>query len=163
MRYFAYGSNMSISRLRQRAPSAQRLGAYALHGHELRFHKKSEDGSGKCDAYECGNADKVVFGALFEISEIDKPVLDRAEGLGSGYQEKNVVLVDDHGTETDGTTYYATSIDADLTPYCWYLRHVLVGATEASLPGDYIARLEAIACIEDPDRDRDARERAIHG
>ncbi|MDH5171678.1 MAG: gamma-glutamylcyclotransferase [Gammaproteobacteria bacterium] len=163
MRYFAYGSNMSIARLRGRAPSARRLGTCALHGHQLRFHKRSHDGSGKCDAYQCADAGNVIFGALFEISETDKPALDRAEGLGSGYAQKSVELVYDHGAVTDATTYYATSMDSQLKPYCWYLRHVLVGARESSLPEDYIARIEAVGCIADPDLERDARERAIHG
>jgi gamma-glutamylcyclotransferase len=51
MYYFAYGSNMSLSRLRERVPSAEAVGCFSLNGHDLRFHKLSKDGSGKCDAF----------------------------------------------------------------------------------------------------------------
>jgi hypothetical protein len=49
--YFAYGSNMETARLRERMPSAKPLGVAKLSGHELRFHKRSKDGSGKCNAF----------------------------------------------------------------------------------------------------------------
>jgi hypothetical protein len=50
MQYFAYGSNMSLRRLRTRVPSAVKLGNATLFGHQLKFHKRSQDGSAKCDA-----------------------------------------------------------------------------------------------------------------
>ena len=46
---FAYGSNMPSARLRGRCPSARAIGIAELRGHELRWHKRSKDGSGKCD------------------------------------------------------------------------------------------------------------------
>ena len=46
MRYFAYGSNMSIARLSERAPSAEVIGVARLRSHVLRFHKVGTDGSG---------------------------------------------------------------------------------------------------------------------
>lgn len=55
MKYFAYGSNMSLLRLWQRVPSAVRIGVFTLQGHQLRFHKLGKDGSGKCDAYQTNN------------------------------------------------------------------------------------------------------------
>jgi len=81
MLYFAYGSNMSVSRLRKRVPSASPLGCHILKKHDLRFHKKSKDGSGKCDAYETSNDKDIVYGALFGIDPNEKPALDAAEGL----------------------------------------------------------------------------------
>jgi hypothetical protein len=54
--YFAYGSNMSTARLRQRMPSCKPLGTAVLSEHKLRFHKRSTDQSGKCNAFArpCG-------------------------------------------------------------------------------------------------------------
>jgi hypothetical protein len=49
--YFAYGSNMSTARLRERMPSCKPLGTATLPGHALRFHKRSTDKSGKCNAF----------------------------------------------------------------------------------------------------------------
>jgi gamma-glutamylcyclotransferase len=163
VKYFAYGSNMSISRLRERAPSALALGRHALKEHDLRFHKSSKDGSGKCDAFYTGDHVDIVFGALFDISPGEKSALDKAEGLGYGYEEKSVAVLASDGSSREATTYFATEIDEYLKPYTWYLNHVLVGAGETSLPDDYVQwKISAIGSIQDADRKRDARERAVH-
>ena len=59
-----------------------------MRDHDLRFHKKSKDGSGKCDALETNNSEHFVIGVVFKISETDKSELDRKEGLGFEYEEK---------------------------------------------------------------------------
>ena len=69
MKYFAYGSNMSLLRLRERVPSAERLGVFKLEQHVLRFHKIGIDGSGKCDAFLTEDPNASVIGALFEIDK----------------------------------------------------------------------------------------------
>lgn len=163
MKYFAYGSNMSLLRLRERVPSAERIGRFTLVEHVLRFHKSSEkDGSAKCDALFTGNADDCVIGALFEIPEGEKGPLDRAEGLGVGYQEKRVTVVDVWGNSLEAFTYYATKTDSSLLPYSWYVHHVLHGAKETGVPAHYLDAVSATKSREDPDRERDARERAIY-
>ncbi len=163
MNYFAYGSNLSLARLSERAPSARRIATCFLPGHALRFHKAGRDGSGKCDAYATGDPGDVVFGALFDICPGHKPALDAAEGLGAGYEEKVVVLVGAGGERVEAVTYYATAIDASLRPYCWYRNHVLVGARESRLPAAYVARIEQVDTWRDPDPLREARQLAIHG
>jgi len=86
MKYFAYGSNMSLLRLRARVPNAERIGMFTLVEHSLRFHKWSrKDKSAKCDALFTGNPEYFVIGALFWIPREEKHPLDRAEGLGFGY------------------------------------------------------------------------------
>lgn len=162
MKYFAYGSNMSISRLRKHVPSAERVGTFTLGSHDLRFHKTSKDGSGKCDAFETENPADYVIGALFEINEDEKPDLDRAEGLGYGYEEKIVSVSNECGDSFEAVTYYATNIDESLQPYSWYVLHVIVGAKETAVSAHYLQKIESITSIEDPDKNRDARERAIH-
>lgn len=163
MHYFAYGSNMSLARLSARVPSAVSLGHHTLAAHELRFHKAGSDGSAKCDAFHSGNTGDVVHGVLFDICEREKPYLDRAEGLGFGYDEKRVIVRSTSGERVESVTYFALTIDAALRPYDWYLDHVLVGAREASLPEHYIrAHIMSVSSIEDPDRDRGRRERALY-
>jgi gamma-glutamylcyclotransferase len=160
--YFAYGSNMSISRLRQRAPSASRVGVCTLQYHDLRYHKKSADGSGKCDAYQTGKPNDFIIGSLFTIEPREKPLLDSAEGLGAGYEEKQVSLVIDSGKSVVAVMYYATAIDETLRPYSWYLQHVIIGANESKCLSSYVRRIKATETIKDEDWERDARERAIH-
>ena len=163
MKYFAYGSNMSISRLRQRVPSAKALGCHALKQHDLRFHKSSKDGSGKCNVVYTGDDNDIVYGALFEMNPSEKPSLDKAEGLGNGYDEKNVSVLAADGSSIEATTYIATIIDDHLKPYSWYLNHVLVGASETPLPDKYIlTKIRAVEPIQDANKERNARERAVH-
>ena len=163
MKYFAYGSNMSLTRLRERAPSAVAIGCYTLAGHDLRFHKSGRDGSGKCDAFHSGDRCDVVYGVVFDICPSEKPALDKAEGLGYGYDEKNVTIHSVDGTLLESFIYIATETDESLKPYSWYVNHVLVGARAASLPQEYVRnKIAIVQSIEDPDTERDAKQRAMH-
>jgi hypothetical protein len=162
MYYFAYGSNLSIARLRQRVLVVERIGLFRLNSHELRFHKAGKDGSGKCDAFETGDQAHFLWGSVFDIDAAMKSSLDDAEGLGFGYEEKRVTVTGEAGVRLEAFTYYATSIDESLRPYSWYLDHVLIGAKESGVPVGYRARLEAIDCIIDPDIQRDRKERSVH-
>ncbi|HHX8335971.1 TPA: gamma-glutamylcyclotransferase family protein [Vibrio diabolicus] len=162
MKYFAYGSNMSLARLRERVPSAKRIGMYCLTKHQLSFHKSSKDGSGKCDAYFTDNIKHNIFGALFEIDENEKKALDRAEGLGYGYDQKLVNVEGLDGQVFEAVTYVATNIDNTLAPYSWYLNHVVVGAKETSVPENYLENILAVEVLEDTDKERDRKQRKMY-
>jgi len=158
---FSYGSNMSLARLQDRVPSARFVAVAILPAHRLRFHKVSRDNSGKCDAEETENPNDRVYGVVYEIANDEKPDLDRKEGLGSGYDEKEVEVITDQGNLTS-LMYFATRINSALKPYRWYKEHVLVGAREYGLPPEYIAQIEAIEAVEDPDATRSERELATY-
>ena len=152
---------MSINRLRERVPSANVITIAKLSCHLLDFHKVSIDGSGKCDAYETGNPDDFLYGVVFEIDPSEKRKLDRAEGLGYGYEEKEVTVIDNNGKCILTTTYYATNIYKTLKPYHWYKNFVVHGAKENNLPKDYIEMLTLIESIDDPDKVREKRNENI--
>lgn len=152
---FAYGSNMLTSRVRKRCPSATALGIAELHGYELRWHKRSRDGSGKCNVVQT-NETAVVYGVLYEIPVGEKQAIDKAEGLGNGYEEQNAEVAF-KGAPRMAVIYYATDIDPSLRPYTWYKAFVVAGAKEHNLPEKYIERLVATDAMEDPDRKRHAR------
>ena len=162
IKYFAYGSNMSLLRLQERVPSAKRLETVTLKHHQLRFNMSGTDDSGKCDAFQTGNSTDSVIGAMFEINKDEKGVLDQAESLGSGYNEKLVSVQNDLGEIFEATTYYAIKLDASLKPYSWYLNHVIIGAKETKVPDEYLAVIESVECIEDTDMARDARQRSMY-
>ncbi len=153
---------MSLLRLQERVPSAKKLEIVTLTNHQLRFNMNCDDGSGKCDAFQTNNIKDTVIGALFEIDKNEKDVLDRAESLGFGYDEKSVCVQNYSGEVFKALTYYAIKIDASLKPYSWYLNHVIIGAKETKLPTDYLAVIESIECVEDPDKNRDAKQRAMY-
>lgn len=162
MLYFAYGSNMSSVRLRARVPSAVARGIAGLPGHRLVFHKTGRlDGTAKCDAMETGNPCDRVFGVLFEIDPQHRPLLDHAEGLGSGYEHK-IVTVQMDNSRYEAFTYYATITDASLRPLHWYRQHVLHGALEYGLPPEYIEAIRRVESIPDQDAARQESELALY-
>ncbi|MEP0519713.1 MAG: gamma-glutamylcyclotransferase family protein [Hyphomicrobiales bacterium] len=170
---FSYGSNMSHQRIRARVPSARFLRAGYLTHHTLRWHKLSKDGSGKCDAFETGVFTDVVWGGLFRITADEKHLLDSAEGLGTGYQEKRVEVscihdeADQHKTQTNlqkttqATLYTAIPINHLVKPYSWYKNFVVSGARQCGLPAPYVAALDAVETAEDPNKKRCSMNEAI--
>lgn len=160
--YFSYGSNMSTPRIRRRIASASVVSTACLHEHSLRFHKKSVDGSAKCDILHTHDPDDIVHGVLFKIESRDKRILDGYEGLGKGYEEKQVSIHLPDGQVLVASTYYATHIDASLQPYHWYKEHVLRGAREHALPAWHIAAIEAVESIDDPSAANHAAELSIY-
>jgi hypothetical protein len=160
MLYFAYGSNMSLARFRERVPSAKRRSVGYLYGHRLAFHKVSADGSAKCDACETGDAEDYVMGVLYEINQEHRSILDLTEGFG--YHDKNVTVTTLSGEVVAAFMYYANTINKEISPYLWYKQHVLSGARENDLPCTYIESIEAVPAVEDCDAERSRRELCIY-
>lgn len=160
--YFAYGSNLGLRRLRARVPSAEPLGTALLVGHRLCFHKIGRDGSGKCDALLTAHENDRVEGRVFHLDPAEVRDLDRAEGLGLGYERRGVRVATADGGTVDAFAYFATRIDARLDPFDWYKLHVLRGAREAGLSPGYRAVIEAVRSRIDRDGARATRELSIY-
>ena len=160
--YFAYGSNMSSRRLEERVPSARAVDVGRLSGHRLAWHKRGGDGSGKCDIAPAQPHD-AVYGVLYEMDAVEKPNLDRVEGLGRSYGQKSVELwLLNQQRVMTASTYYALIIDGTCLPYGWYRDHVLIGAREHGLPEDYVRMIESVPTFEDSDEVRERLERRVH-
>lgn len=165
LRYFAYGSNMFVRRIRQpdRAPSAVPLSTGALVGHRLLFHKRStRDGSGKCNVIRTNMAGDLVYGVLFEISRGNGHSLDVVEGRNRGYAREDVDVMTPHGW-VKAFTYVAQShyIDDALQPFHWYKGFVVAGAGEHRLPATYRGTLQIVPSVPDPDTARDLAARRL--
>ena len=146
----------------QRVPSANPIGVVPMPGKRLAFHKRSQDGSGKCLFFEPGGADDIMYGVVYEFDAAEKGKLDKAEGLGKGYIEQ-LVAVPLNDNTFQACTYVAASthIDASRVPYDWYKEMVLLGARYHRFPTEYIAKIEVVASALDPDASRAARKEAI--
>lgn len=93
-----------------------------------------------------------------------KPVLDRYEDLGNGYDLHSFKPTIDFGT--DEIFYYMATESrflCDHHPFNWYLQLVIEGARENALPGYYIERLERIETQIDPNSERRIRNYEILG
>lgn len=149
MRYAAYGSNLHPLRLQARVPSARLLGTGRLPGWALRFHKRGTDGSGKGSIVEAGGS---VYVAVYEMSDDGMSVLDRIEGIDTGYRRASVGMPGFGACDT----YLArpSHIDDALQPYDWYREMVLVGARVHGFPDGYVERICEIVTCTDPDAAR---------
>ncbi|MFW6058299.1 MAG: gamma-glutamylcyclotransferase family protein, partial [Persicimonas sp.] len=148
LKYFAYGSNMLTERLRRRVPSTTPLGPARLEGFELRFHKRGADGSAKCNVV--ADTDACVHGVLFEIHSQERYLLDRAEGLGYGYELVDIELDTSQGA-VEAFCYVASPdhIDRSLLPFRWYKDFVVHGGVEHQLPAPYVQRIRQIEALSD--------------
>jgi gamma-glutamylcyclotransferase len=143
--YFAYGSNMSLARLRARIPEAQSLGAARLPGHGLRIDKLGRDRSAKANLVIA--AGEEVWGVLYRMPHEGFARLDRHEG---GYVRFEADVEDAAGALRRALSYRSERRADDPRPFAWYRAHMLAGAREHGLPEAWIQRLEAIAVRPDP-------------
>ena len=63
--YFAYGSNLHPMRLMERVPSAELVGVAKHPNHALTFHKRSNDGSSKCNMFN--SESDLIYGAIYKL------------------------------------------------------------------------------------------------
>lgn len=162
--YFAYGSNLTHSRLVARIGMCQVRATATLSGYRLAFHKRGADGSAKCDAHHTGDSLDRVRGVVYEITAEQKAVLDRYEGVGFGYAMHTVEAVVDatsragdmNGGAIRTLIYLAQSeyVDPRAVPFSWYRDFVAEGARRHGLPAEYVGTIEAVTAVQDPDRRR---------
>jgi len=158
--YFAYGSNMLTRRLRKRTPSAMAIGTVFVERYRLTFNKVSTDGSGKCNIKPTNDPADRVYGVLFSIEIREEENLDEAEGLGSGYQKRDVRVVSPTGAQT-AIASVADNTNPLLLPYDWYKDFVVRGAIEHKLPVVYVRRLQTTGSLRDSNERRRARNEAV--
>lgn len=156
--YLAYGSNLHPLRLAERIPSSRLLGITLLARHTVSFAKRSWDRSAKCTLVFTDNPDDAAHCAVYELDEGERHLLDRAEGLGSGYEEAMFEVQID-GRAVVAFAYVAATSHrvTGLPPYDWYMALVIEGARYHGFPDAYIADLSDIECRPDPDPVRNRR------
>jgi gamma-glutamylcyclotransferase (GGCT)/AIG2-like uncharacterized protein YtfP len=151
---------MCKGKLKGITPSCKDPFVAKLKKHNLRFHKQSTDESGKADAYPTDNETDEVLGVVFNVDDSEVRNLDESEG---GYNRTDIEVFDNEGNLHNVETYIAKKdkINSTLKPYTWYKRLVIEGACQHSLPREYIAKIEVIESEEDPDKERNAKNRVI--
>jgi hypothetical protein len=154
--YFAYGSNLHPLRLTERISTADLQGTGHVLGRRLAFHKKGKDGSGKCDAAQAADSERVI-GALYVVDSCQWSTLCGIEGVGSGYEEVTVSVERDDG-QVAARTFIAQpdSVDSSLAPFDWYHALVMEGARFHGFPNDYTEQIDAVHSFVDPDSERAA-------
>ncbi len=163
MLIFSYGSNMNLNRLTQRVPSAVKVSNAFLPGYKLVCNKESKDGSAKANIAKTNISGELVWGVLFNIDSKEKPLLDKAEGLGLGYNEDTLTFWNQLSNSYSAQVYIAdsNSINNHLLPFDWYKEFIVTGGIQNKLPADYISQLQSIPCVPDPDEKRRLKNYSI--
>ncbi|MDH3690320.1 MAG: gamma-glutamylcyclotransferase [Gammaproteobacteria bacterium] len=160
--YFAYGSNLHYQRIAARVGGCTIHGRARVRGYQLAFHKVSQDGSGKCNAFRTDEIDHELWGVLYGLSVEQQKILDEIEGVGFGY-EAEICSVEVADAVFGGVFYVAQTeyVDHTARPYSWYKDFVLHGARQHRLPEPHVEMIEAIEALQDPDIDRHQANVAI--
>ena len=146
----AYGSNLHPVRLTARVPSAELIGTAFLPGWSLRFNKVSNvDGSAKCSIERGGEG---TWHAIYRITAAEKRLLDACEGLGNGYDDLPLDFAE--FGRCFSYTASPSHIRTGLDPFDWYKAMVLRGCEVNRFPADYVAAIQAVEAMPDPDRER---------
>lgn len=159
LNYLAYGSNLHPRRLQHRVPSARVIGTVGLMGWQLKFHKRGQDASAKCNIIQTGRTSDVVYGAVYEMSASEKTVLDRVEGLNFGYRLAHMEIAGQ-----DPAFFYVAEkehIDNNLLAFDWYKELVIAGSHYHDFPETYLKQINMTNVVPDHDVTRQQYHMAI--
>ena len=103
----------------------------------------------------------VVHGVLFRIDEAERIDLDKAEGLGHGYELCVASIV--CAQQRFSAFFYIAQegYHTEAKPYEWYMNFARAGAYEHQLPQYYQDRLAGWTCRIDCDATRRKRNQEI--
>jgi gamma-glutamylcyclotransferase (GGCT)/AIG2-like uncharacterized protein YtfP len=143
MYYFAYGTNMSESRMRALTPFTKREGA-RLEGYRLVFNKQSNADPRMGFANVVPDRDSSVEGVLYEVDEAGLGKLDISEGSPDHYSRRELEVVTSKGKKVIAEVYIASDpkVRPGLRPSKSYMANLLSGADV--LPKGYVKSLQEI-------------------
>ena len=142
MKYFAYGSNMDAARMNKRIGRIPEQKLAKLSGYSLVFNKKADNKTGVGYANISVSEIGLVYGILYEITEIELKMLDVYECVRSSHYKRFPVNVQVNQETVTATTYIACEgkIREGLLPERKYIDHLL--AASNLLPPDYVLALQ---------------------
>jgi len=144
--HFAYASNMNRAQMKSRAGEILEERPGRLENYELVFNKKVRGGTGGANIRPAPG--KSVLGVLYKINESTFRNLDRFEGAPEHYRRIEVAVRDGKGETIGAQAYIATKVEKRLRPAPHYLKTILEGAAEHSLPAEYVEIIKAAAALD---------------
>jgi len=128
IKYFAYGSNMDMSRLSSRGVNPITRNKGTLKDWKLKFNKKASAGDWSFANIEPSKGD-IVEGLVFEIKESDLKLLDKFEGAPRHYR-REFLVVETYTETIKCITYIAQTehVVEGLLPTKEYMEFLLNGA-----------------------------------
>lgn len=103
-----------------------------------------------------GLEEDTVIGAIYEMRDAEKSLLDQCEGPGYRCDTIELELA---GDLYNCFVYIAepSHIDDHLVPHCWYKNLVLLGAEYHGLPESYLESIRRVTEGTDPDQEQHRR------
>lgn len=138
---FGFGSNMDLTQIKKRCPSAKLVTRAYVQDVEIRYTRYSEvRKGGVADMYHAPG--HKVWGLIVDISQEDLVLLDEIECGGMGYKRIEVSAFDDNGKEFKAYAYDVIDKKPDITPTKVYEWLVYSGAYNLNLPNFYLKHLK---------------------
>lgn len=144
--YFAYGSNMSKTRMQQRLVQYKSRRPATLKGYDLQFNKINRQVAGAGFANIVPQENSMVEGVIYEIDEAGLKILDGFEGYPKRY-DRQMLSVEMEGKVIEANVYIAQRMEtkSGLKPEITYLKYLLDGRD--MLSADYYFKLEKLKAI----------------
>ena len=129
VKYFAYGSNMDIGRMKERKVSFSQRKLAILEGWRLEFNKEASQNPQEGFANIVPDEKDIVEGILYEIVDEDLRKLDKCEGYPKHYDRKPFSVICGGKAET-AIAYIAqpNKVKNGLKPTAEYLEHLQKGS-----------------------------------
>ena len=142
MLYFAYGSNMLPSQMRQLCPGCVLVGAARLRDYRLAFNRPFAgwDGRGVAGIEAC--PDGLVEGVLWDITEAHRDALDAYEQYPTEYGRAELTVTTFDGRTVSAFAYVARPLGT-FRPGRRYRDAIVEGARAHGLTPEYIRFLES--------------------
>lgn len=141
VRVFAFGANMSSRVLARRRIAPARGEPACLHDHRLAFDQAGIPLVEPAFASIVPAPGRVVWGALYDLTEADVARLDRYET--TDYVPVEVPVVGAQSGPTTARAYRTRRPVAERRPSARYLALLCEGAREHGLPAEYVQDLAA--------------------
>ncbi len=149
MKYFAYGSNMSVSQMKNRGCANYKLiGPAKLNNHKFVYSGSSPNWEMKGTANIIEDNGSEVWGVLFDVTDHCLSRLDTYEHVPVRRNRKKVSVSDLESQKHDAIVY---TLNTDLefnNPSEEYHSQILSSAEEVGLPRDYIETLHKLKKTE---------------
>ena len=144
--YFAFGSNLDATQMKERCPGYQDVGRAVLENFALSFPVESKT------TWKCGVASvspvqrQNVYGFLYRLNPEDWHRLDAKEGVARSVYKRLSISVTNLETQTvdAAETYVAVSPGNAPLPSATYMAQIIRGAKARMLPKPWIQKLESI-------------------
>ena len=144
MNYFAYGSNLLITYIREYCPSATFMMRAFLPNYEIQFRRFSTDLQGGISSI-IESPGALVHGVLYDIDSAELDALDILEDVPQGlYLRQTFRVLGEDGRWHHGDLYRVANPSGPYAPAKQYVEWMSVGAQEHQFDAAYVKEVIAL-------------------